>query len=269
MYPSWEQIRKSSLLFEDSDILVLNKPTGIAVVGSSDKADLVSLAQEAGEKLFPAHRIDKETSGAILLAKSLRAHGMLARQFTLRSINKAYLAISKFQGMPTQGIIDLPLSEGRKKRVRVAAKRADITINEEGNYWSVVPTAIFNEIKNYPSITTFARVWEGEERTLLIAKPLTGRRHQIRVHLAWIGHPIVGDPLFGRGPAEHTERMLLHSWRLGFKLEWSTGKDIELVAEPGSDFWDATFHGCSDDDTRNGLEVTYSRLNSVDVFHPG
>jgi tRNA pseudouridine32 synthase/23S rRNA pseudouridine746 synthase len=240
MLHTWEEIRRSSVIYEDDEVLALNKPAGITVVGSGDGTDLIALAQRAGEHLFPAHRIDKETSGAFLLAKSARSHAGIARQFNRHSIDKAYLAIVKSVGLPVQGIIDLPLSEGRKKLVRVAAQRADITLNETGDRWSIAPSALFADARQYPSTTTFARVWEGEERTLLIVKPLTGRRHQIRVHLAWIGHPIVGDPLFIKDAAE---RMLLHAWRIGFTRDWSDGKRIELVAEPGDDFWLTTFQG--------------------------
>jgi tRNA pseudouridine32 synthase / 23S rRNA pseudouridine746 synthase len=83
----------------------------------------------------------------------------------------------------------------------------------------------------YPSTTTFERLDEGDDRTLLAVHPVTGRRHQIRVHLAWIGHALVGDPLFEKAP---TTRVGLHSWRLGFTAPDGTPHHLE--APPREDF---------------------------------
>ena len=101
-------------------------------------------------------------------------------------------------------------------------------------HWSVPPAETFTHVRTYPSVTDIARMWEGAEHTLLAAHPVTGRRHQIRVHLAWIGHPIQGDPLFDKNT---TTRTFLHSWRLGFDAAWSGGTRVEVEALPGADFW--------------------------------
>ena len=116
-------------MYEDTAALVLNKPAGLAVMGERHDTDLVRLAAAAGEKLYPAHRIDKVTSGAVLLAKELRFHGDLTRQFGNRTVGKVYLAITRSTGLPERGTIDLPLSVGRKNRVRVAANRAAIVFD--------------------------------------------------------------------------------------------------------------------------------------------
>ena len=84
----------------------------------------------------------------------------------------------------------------------------------------------------------FLTVAGDEGHTLLAVSPVTGRRHQIRVHLAWIGHPIEGDPLFGRDGGG-AGRTLLHSWRLGFDAAWAGGRRIQVEAPPGPDFWAA------------------------------
>ncbi|MGH7926786.1 MAG: RNA pseudouridine synthase, partial [Candidatus Binatia bacterium] len=76
-----------------------------------------------------------------------------------------------------------------------------------------------------------------DRRTLLLVQPVTGRRHQIRIHLAWIGHPIEGDPLFDKSSAIRGARVCLHSWRLAFDACWLGGKRIEIEAPPGADFW--------------------------------
>src|SRR5437660_7738535 len=234
---TWRKFQDKFVLYEDDAVLALNKPAGISVVGDRNETDLITLAQEEGKNLFPAHRIDKETSGAILFARTSQAHASLTRQFNHRTIEKAYLAITRAHGLPEQGTIDLPLSVGRKKRVRVAAKRTGIIVNKEKNYWSIVPSDVF-DTKTYPSITVFAKVWEDKEHTLLVVTPITGRRHQIRIHFAWIGHPIAGDPLFEKDRTTYAGRMLLHSWRIGFDANWSTDNRIELEAVPGEDFWD-------------------------------
>ena len=233
----WEELRAQGALFEDEAVLVLNKPAGIAVVGERHEADLVTLAREAGEALYPVHRLDKVTSGAVLLAKAPRAHAELTRQFNRRSVGKAYLAITRSRGLPKRGAIELPLSVGRKNRVRVAAPRASIVADRSRGYWSVPPAATFTHVRTYPSLTTFTKVWEGEGRTLLAVRPVTGRRHQIRVHLAWIGHPIEGDPLFPQGGAAAAGRAFLHAWRVAFDAPWAGGARVRVVAPPGADFW--------------------------------
>lgn len=228
----WAAIREGRVVLEDDAILVLNKPAGISVMGERHDTDVVRLAAESGEELIPVHRIDKVTSGAVLFAKSIEVHGGLTRQFNRRTIDKAYLAITRSRGLPPQGVIDLPLSVGRKNRVRIAAPREAITLDESTGRWSVPPSAVRRDHKAYPSVSTFARVWEGREHTVLLVRPITGRRHQIRVHLAWIGHPVEGDPLFGG-----TSRTCLHSWHLGFDASWSDARRIRVDAEPDDDFW--------------------------------
>ncbi len=156
-------------------------------------------------------------------------------------MDKVYLAITPTTGLPARGTIELPLSVGRKNRVRVAANRAAITFDPDRSRWSVPPDEQFQEVRTYPSTTTFLTVAGGEGHTLLAVCPVTGRRHQIRVHLAWIGHPIEGDPLFGRAGRDGaaTGRTLLHSWRLGFDAAWAGGRRIQVEAPPGADFWAA------------------------------
>ena len=237
----WAQIRAGTVLYEDDAALVLNKPAGLAVMGERHDSDLVRMAEDAGEKLYPAHRIDKVTSGALLLAKDLSLHGDLTRQFSRRTVDKVYLAITPTTGLPERGTIELPLSVGRKNRVRVAANRAAIAFDPALSCWSVPPDELFREVRTYPSTTTFLTVAGDEGHTLLAVCPVTGRRHQIRVHLAWIGHPIEGDPLFGRAGRDGTAagRTLLHSWRLGFDAAWAGGRRIQVEAPPGPDFWAA------------------------------
>lgn len=229
----WPALRRGAVLFEDEAVLVLDKPAGLSVMGERHDTDLVRLAEESGERLFPVHRIDKATSGVLLLARELRFHADLTRQFNRRTVEKVYLALTRSTGLPPRGTIDLPLGVGRKNRVRVAGNRNDIAFDEAGARWWLPEESLPSGKKNYPSHTSFERLWEGAGHTLLAVRPTTGRRHQIRVHLAWTGHAIEGDPLFGRsgtgsgpGPAPDAGgggRMCLHSWRLSFDAAWAGG----------------------------------------------
>jgi len=230
---TWENLRKT-VVYEDNEVLVLDKPVGISVIGDA-KGDIVQLAEKAGKKLFPVHRIDKETSGAILFAKNQQTHGILTRQFNKRTVKKAYLAIVRGVGLPLNGTIQLPLSEGRKNTVRVAAHRENIQYDKENNVWFVPKNEAFKHIKTYPSVTKFIKLFESYAYTVLLVNPQTGRRHQIRVHLAWIGYPIEGDSLFVKTP--ETNRMHLHSFYIEFTEEWKNGKRISAKALPGEDFW--------------------------------
>ncbi|NEW54912.1 RNA pseudouridine synthase [Nocardia cyriacigeorgica] len=231
----WPDLRQRCRLDEDEAIVALNKPAGISVTGERHDTDIVQAAAAVGETLYPVHRIDKVTSGVVLLAKDLAAHGGLTRQFNKQTARKAYLAIvatPEGEQLPDTGTIDLPLSVGRKNRVRIAAPRE--SIRSAGDRW-FVDQADLLEGKNYPSTTRFATVLRHGDYTVLALRPITGRRHQIRVHLAWIGHAIAGDPLFDKS-ASH-DRTYLHSWRLGMAAEWRTPPELNLEAAPGDAFW--------------------------------
>jgi tRNA pseudouridine32 synthase / 23S rRNA pseudouridine746 synthase len=225
----WSEIRASRTLHEDDALLVLDKPAGWSVMGERHDTDLVRLAADAGEKLWPAHRIDKVTSGVVLFAKDLDRHGDLTRQFNQRTVGKTYLALTASTGLPETGRIELPLSVGRKNRVRIAAPREAIV--REGDTWSVPEDAVLDEVSVYPSTTTFERLAADDTQTLLAVHPETGRRHQIRVHLAWIGHALVGDPLFDK---HATTRTGLHAYSLAFDAP--DGRRLTITAEPGEDF---------------------------------
>lgn len=231
----WASLRTAWTLAETEQYLVLDKPAGLSVAGERHETDLVRIARDAGEELIPVHRIDKVTSGVVLLARTRAAHGPLTRQFAKRTVHKQYLAITRSVGLPEDGTIDLPLSVGRKNRVRVAAPRSDIEFDPATGYWSVPPDSV--RARSFPSRSTLHRLWQGATSTLLEITPSTGRRHQIRVHLAWTGHPIIGDPLFPDTEAEAdlAGRTCLHAWRLEF--DDADGKRISVGAAPEADFW--------------------------------
>ena len=229
---TWADVSAGRVLHRDAALLALDKPAGWSVTGERHDTDLVRLAADAGETLWPAHRIDKVTSGVVLFARDLAHHGDLTRQFAARTVDKTYLALTATRGLPARGTIELPLSVGRKNRVRIAAPREAIerTATADGDLWSVPDTAVLDGVSTYPSTTTFTRLAEDAGRTLLAVAPRTGRRHQIRVHLAWIGHALLGDPLFDRAA---TTRTGLHAWRLG--VDAPGGERLRLEAPPPED----------------------------------
>ncbi len=228
----WTRLARQCLVEEDEAIIALNKPAGIAVTGERHDTDIVELAAAEGITLYPVHRIDKVTSGLVLFAKELTAHGGLTRQFNKQTVEKRYLVITAATDLPDTGVVDLPLSVGRKNRVRIAAPRE--SIRREDNTWTVADSDLL-AVKNYPSRTEFTTIARTETHTVLLARPITGRRHQIRVHLAWIGFPIAGDPLFDKSGAY--ARTHLHSWSLSLEAAWRTDPNLTLIATPGEDFF--------------------------------
>ena len=201
-------------------------------MGERHDEDVVELAARAGERLHPVHRIDKVTSGVVLLARTLAAHGPLTRQFAARTAAKGYLAVVHGVDLPPHWTIDLPLGVGRKNRVRIAAPRDRLRYDARAALWDVDPDDVITGKPSYPSVTEVHRLLTGEHTSLVLALPRTGRRHQIRVHLAWTGTPIVGDPLFRSADGAPAERTHLHSWRLHLP-----GSGLDLTAEPRPDLF--------------------------------
>lgn len=172
------------------------KPAGLlSVPGKPPEMDdcVETRAQRAFGRAFICHRLDMATSGLILLARSKAAQRSLSMQFEAREISKTYHALVQGEVAEDAGEIDLPL-------------RTD---------WPNRPLQMVCPESGKPSRT----LWEVEERrdgaTLLRLTPVTGRSHQLRVHLMAIGHPIVGDPFYGEGEAE-APRLMLHASR----IEW-------------------------------------------------
>jgi tRNA pseudouridine32 synthase/23S rRNA pseudouridine746 synthase/23S rRNA pseudouridine1911/1915/1917 synthase len=155
------------------------------------------------------HRLDKPTSGVLAIALNPAAQKKLTRAFAERQVGKYYLAWVIGDPGPA-GMIDLPLRKGRKSRYRVAGQRADII--ERAQSWTLSTPAE----DGHASFTRFRRLKVDGERSLLLLKPRTGRTHQLRVHLSWIGHPILGDALYGNpgNPAQAAGRLHLHAHRL-------------------------------------------------------
>ena len=211
------------IVFDDEAVLAVNKPAGLLVHRSSIAADerdflLDRLQTQVGGPLFLAHRLDRATSGVVLLAKSRAVAGELGRQFMRRSVVKRYLAVVR--GWPdAEGTIDHALPDVRERSPRKPALT---------RWRTLATTTVPIEMGRYP-----------EQRYALVeASPETGRYRQIRKHFHHISHHIVGDTSHGRGDHNRLwrihfsmHRMLLHAWRLEFAHP-ASGARVVLVAKP-------------------------------------
>ena len=216
------------LLYEDDDVLVVNKPPGLLVHpgagrrrGTIVNALLYHYPGISGiggvERPGIVHRLDKETSGCLMVAKTEVAHQVLTRQFQTRQVEKTYLALVHGSVRAGRGKITLPI--GRRERDR---KRMGVRTK-----------------KGREAETTYQVLQSASECTLVEIMPTTGRTHQIRVHLAAIGHPVVGDKVYGgrrhRKSQWNVARQLLHAWKLAFTHP-RTGERVESTAPLPLDF---------------------------------
>jgi RluA family pseudouridine synthase len=187
-----------SILFEDDDLLAVNKPEGLAAIPERlkrNKSLFEILSAERGERLYIVHRLDKETSGVIVFARNPETHRRLNQQFESRTIRKQYLALVHGVVPDDEGTIDAPLRQFGSGRVAVDPERGKA------------------------SITDFRVQNRFKSTTLVEACPRTGRRHQIRVHLYHLDHPIVGDPLYGDKTQQVPyRRLMLHAQTLTLHL---------------------------------------------------
>lgn len=201
------------VLHRSGDLAVLNKPAGVSLLADRSGAACLwdRLGEELGSKPYLVHRLDKGTSGVLLVALNARTQRTLTRAFQQRQVRKYYLTwvTGPFETGRSLAI-DLPLRKGRKSRYRVAGERAQIARQAGG--WSLRDATD----TGHASLTRVRTLYAGAQRSLLLAAPVTGRTHQIRVHLAWIGHAILGDHLYGRpsAPQQQAPRLQLHCHRL-------------------------------------------------------
>jgi len=175
---------KSLVLFEDEDVLVLNKPAGLAVQGGTKTTKhvdrLLSAWGEGMERPRLTHRLDRDTSGVLVLGKSPAAAARLSGAFAKRRAEKIYWAVVAGEPRPAQGTIDMPLVKagvGDRELVRPADPKEFGAEAAETDYLTVSKA--------------------GARATWLALRPHTGRTHQLRAHLKAIGHPILGDPKYG------------------------------------------------------------------------
>ena len=194
-------------LFEDKDVLVLNKPFGLAVQGGSGTIRHIDAMLEAlakGEQRpVLVHRLDRDTSGVLLVAKNRRTAADLGEAFRSRQAKKVYWALVEGVSKPAQGRVSLYLAKGAgMSEARPARKRGGTPPDLEK-----MRVARHGEPDAQHSLTYYATVDKAAPRCAWLSmKPLTGRTHQLRAHAEAIGHPIFGDPKYGRRPEDEARR---------------------------------------------------------------
>ena len=193
---------REMVLFEDRDVLVLNKPHGLAVQGGSGTAHhidgmLASFADEAGDRPLLVHRLDRDTSGVLLVAKSRKIASDLGEVFRSRRARKHYWALVEGVPKPAQGRISLFLAKGEG----MGNDRADRPRTGDRASAERMRVAKHGDPDAQHSVTLFATVDRVLPRLAWLSmKPITGRTHQLRAHAEAIGHPIVGDPKYFVAP---------------------------------------------------------------------
>jgi 23S rRNA pseudouridine1911/1915/1917 synthase len=215
------------IVYEDDALMVINKPAGLTVhpgAGRSSGTLVNAIASRVpqlltlGGGLRPGivHRLDKDTSGLLVVAKTEGALRSLQEQVSARTVRRTYLALVHGIVPAGEGTVDAPIGRHPRHRTRMA----------------VVPRG--------RAATTRYRVLERlPDATLVEANLVTGRTHQIRVHFAHLGHPIVGDPVYGgRGGDPGIGRQALHAFRLQFRHP-DSGREMAFEAAPPPDFADA------------------------------
>ena len=222
------------IVFEDPHLLVIDKPAGLVVhpaAGNRDRTLVNALLHHCGDSLSGiggvarpgiVHRIDKDTSGLMVVAKTDVAHEGLAKQFAAHSIERRYLAIVSGVPKAAEGTVDAPLA-------RSAADRKKIAVVESS--------------RGKRAVTHWERLQVLNDAALVECRLETGRTHQVRVHMASIGHPLLGDPVYGRGKSVHRDllnqldfkRQALHAAALGFthpvtkhRLSFSSGMPPDM-----------------------------------------
>ena len=215
-----------NIIYEDDELLIVNKDKGMVVhpAPGNESGTLVNAVLSHCEgrlssingKIRPGivHRLDKDTSGLIIIAKTDAAHRLLAGQLEARSVTRAYSAIVHNNFTDDEGAVDAPIGRDPRNRLRQS-------VNGEGSRHAVT---------YYSVLERFGRF------THIEARLETGRTHQIRVHMAYIKHPVLGDMLYGPGGKTlGAESQALHAGRLGF-IHPKTGGYMEFESGPPEDF---------------------------------
>jgi tRNA pseudouridine32 synthase/23S rRNA pseudouridine746 synthase len=195
-----------AILYEDNDVVAVNKPEGLVSNARGGQEGLApQLAAAGAGRLYIVHRLDKEVSGVLLLAKNAEAHKFLNDLFSRGEIRKTYVAVALGQISQSRGVIDKPIREFGSSRMGVDPERGK------------------------PSRTEFEVTERLKDSTLVKVRPFSGRRHQIRVHFYSIGHPLAGDLKYGdRSVQRAYPRLMLHALDISFKRRG--GEEVKMEA---------------------------------------
>ncbi len=215
-----------TLIAQYPDFIVINKSPDVSVhKDQSEQALLAEVEKQLGiDKLFLVHRLDKMTSGLLVLATSSQACAELASQFANRQVEKYYLAISDAKPKKKQGLIAGDMQKSRRSAWKLLKSQTE------------------------PAVTQFFSSFAGEGVRLFLCKPYTGKTHQIRVALKSLGSAIVGDPIYHSNAQQH-DRGYLHAFSIAFTF---LGQKYQFVCDPRdySDFGKLWHHA----DVSNGIE---------------
>lgn len=182
---------KPETIYEDKKVLVLNKPSGLLSMAKGEYSAEPTL-EDYG---LLVHRLDRDTSGVVILAKDEETQKMLRKQFQDRKAHKTYYAV--VEGCPKldEAMIDLPIARNVKH-----------------------PTTFIVDANGKPSQTYYKVIKKGEKNSLVELRPTTGRTHQLRVHMSYLGTPILGDRVYGTAPADTDMRLYLHAHTLEISI---------------------------------------------------
>ncbi len=199
-----------SILFEHADFWVIDKPPGWTVQRDDNAPGVLDWLKRTGSVAYPVHRLDKPTSGLLLVARNEQGNRTLSKAFAERKVQKTYLAISDQKPKKKQGLVKGDMAQSRRSQ------------------WKLLHST------ENPAITRFYSVSVAPGYRGFMLLPQTGKTHQLRVALKSLGAPILGDALYG---GHEAERLYLHAWRLAFDYQ---GENLQFETRPTGhwfDFW--------------------------------
>ncbi|MBR0134312.1 RluA family pseudouridine synthase [Candidatus Saccharibacteria bacterium] len=210
--PASEQAEKPPVIYEDDNVIVFNKPAGMLSIKKGDFSTEPAI-EDFGHIV---HRLDRDTSGVIIVAKNLSTKGFLQKQFQERKSHKTYYAVVCGSPAQAHAIINIPLARNLKK-----------------------PTTFMPDKNGREAITEYQTLESGEKFSLVELKPRTGRTHQLRIHMNFIHCPILGDPVYNpKGPK--ADRMYLHAAVLEITIPGKDGgQRLTFTAELPEEFKNA------------------------------